>query len=233
MPCRTPRGRPPHRTAARPSEKRRRFARPHPADKRRKEGEPCHECDDLQKERPARAVPRADLPLFDHVLILSVFDEYLQQPQQDRRPGREQPRPERAGMGELRQDVHRPAHAHRAEEHHDSDDSDRGVSGGHRAGAGADGGQYQGGGEILPHRVFFFHRHQRHSAGPSVQPDLSVRRRHAQPASAEPGPRRGEYRLEGPRPLFRHDDGTCYLAVCGVLFCYSRHRAEQYLYRYL
>lgn len=57
--------------------------------------------------------------------------------------------------------------------------------------------------------------------------------RHAQPASAEPGPRRGEYRLEGPRPLFRHDDGTCYLAVCGVLFCYSRHRAEQYLYRYL
>ncbi len=35
------------------------------------------------------------------------------------------------------------------------------------------------------------------------------------------------------RPLFRHDDGTCYLAVCGVLFCYSRHRAEQYLYRYL
>ena len=72
------------------------------------------------------------------------------------------------------------------------------------------------GGEILPHRVFFSHRHQRHSAGPSVQPDLSVRRRHAQPASAEPGPRRGEYRLEGPRPLFRHDDGTCYLAVCGV-----------------
>ena len=36
-------------------------------------------------------------------------------------------------------------------------------------------------------RVLLSHRHLRHGAGPYVQPDLPLQRRHGEPAAAEPG----------------------------------------------